>query len=279
MTIRIRSEDNCVLCAEHWGREPAEILLIHGLGDGRFIWKDFANRLHPIGCVAVDLRGHGDSGWDSGGAYNIERYAADVERVVHALNLQHAVVVGHSLGAAVAIRLAVRTPNLRGIVLVDGGPELSRRGLVGIHDQFRTQPWYYASVTDYLAALEQRLPLASLETLRQCATDALQALPATGARLKCDPALAGIGEREEGPDLWGMLRTIQCPVLVVRGERSAILTRSTAEKMKRELRVSLQTVSKAGHMVMLENAEGFVEVVRPFLSSIERAPAPRGPLP
>src|SRR5579862_2339488 len=152
MTIRIRSEDNCVLCAEQWGREPPEILLIHGLGDGRFIWKDFANRLHPVGCVAVDLRGHGDSGWDARGAYNIDTYATDVERVVGALNLQRAVVVGHSLGAAVAIRVAVGMPSLRGIVLVDGGPDLSRRGLVQIRDQFRTQPWRYASVTEYLGA-------------------------------------------------------------------------------------------------------------------------------
>jgi pimeloyl-ACP methyl ester carboxylesterase len=280
MTIRIRTEDDCVLCAEHWGREPAEILLIHGLGDGRFIWKDFATRLHPFGCVAVDLRGHGDSGWDSAGAYDIDTYATDVEQVVRALNLQRAVVVGHSLGAAVAIRVAMRAPSLRGMVLVDGGPDLSRHGLMHIRDQFRAQPWCYADVTEYLGALEQRLPLASFETLRQCATDALHLLPATGARLKCDPALARIGERQEGPDLWGMLRTIQCPVLVVRGERSAILTRSTAEKMQRELRmVSLQTVSRAGHTVMLENAEGFVEVVRSFLISIERVTPPRGPLP
>lgn len=280
MTIRIRGEDNCVLCAERWGREPAEMLLIHGLGDGRFVWKDFAHRLHPVGCVAVDLRGHGDSSWDSGGEYDIGTHATDVEQVVRALNLQRAVVVGHSLGAAVAIQLAVRAPELRGLVLVDGGPELSREGVLHLRDQFRTQPWSYGSVTEYLGALERRLPQASFATLQQFATDALQAFSATGARLKCDPALAYIGERKEKPDLWGMLRTIQCPVLVVRGERSAILTRSAAEKMERELRmVRLQTVSKAGHTVMLENAEEFVEVIRSFLMSIGCAtPAARGPL-
>lgn len=66
--------------------------------------------------VALDLRGHGDSGWVVPPAYEIEDYVGDLERVLTALHLDSPVLLGHSLGGFIALTYATRhATTLRGL--------------------------------------------------------------------------------------------------------------------------------------------------------------------
>jgi non-heme chloroperoxidase len=95
------------------------IVMLHGLSDS---WRSFEpvfDVLPPdVRAVAVSLRGHGDAGAPSTG-YELTSLAADVVSLLEQLELDDVVLVGHSLGAAVALQVARQAPNrLHTLVLI-----------------------------------------------------------------------------------------------------------------------------------------------------------------
>ena len=93
--------------------EAPPVILLHGLGVGGSIWQAFARRLAPhLAAVAPDLRGHGQSDAPEAG-YAPSDYALDIAELVEDLKLSTPLaVVGHSLGALVALSLAELRPGL-----------------------------------------------------------------------------------------------------------------------------------------------------------------------
>ena len=72
--------------------------------------------------LALDLRGRGDTDKPDAGPFGMAQHAHDVAAAMRGWGLQDAVVVGHSMGAFVAVALAAEHPDLvRGLVLIDGG--------------------------------------------------------------------------------------------------------------------------------------------------------------
>ncbi len=98
------------------------VLAIHGITSTSRAWLAAARALNDRAAViAVDLRGRGAS-HALPGPVGLDAHARDMLAVLDALGLQRAVVVGHSLGAYIAARLAVRHPDrVAQLVLVDGG--------------------------------------------------------------------------------------------------------------------------------------------------------------
>jgi len=83
-------------------------LLIHGTGASTHSWRDIAPRLaerHTV--IAVDLLGHGFTPQPRGLAPSLPTMASGIAALLHQLGQSPALVVGHSAGAAVALRLAL----------------------------------------------------------------------------------------------------------------------------------------------------------------------------
>jgi pimeloyl-ACP methyl ester carboxylesterase len=101
------------------------VLLLHGLGVGGSVFQAFARRLLPhLAAVAPDLRGHGQSDAPPSG-YTPKDYALDMAELLQDGFGQGAPVIGHSLGALVALALADLRPELVDwLVLLD--PPLDR---------------------------------------------------------------------------------------------------------------------------------------------------------
>ncbi len=99
--------------------EGAPIVLLHGFGADLNNWLfniDALGAVAPV--VAIDLPGHGASAKDVGDG-SLERLAADIGRALEALGVDRAHLVGHSLGAAMAMRLALDRPGLaRSLTLI-----------------------------------------------------------------------------------------------------------------------------------------------------------------
>jgi pimeloyl-ACP methyl ester carboxylesterase len=94
--------------------EPAAppILLLHGLGVGGLVFQAFARRLLPhLAAVAPDMRGHGQSDAPPAG-YAPSDYALDMAELIEAGLTPPVPVIGHSLGALVALELADLRPEL-----------------------------------------------------------------------------------------------------------------------------------------------------------------------
>jgi 3-oxoadipate enol-lactonase len=242
-------------------------LLIHGFGDGCHIWNEFAPEISRFyRTVAVDLRGHGDSGWDPDARYDVVQYSADVAHVLRGIGAEKVVLIGHSLGAEVAVRVAAACARrVHGVIIVDYGPSTEPAVIRQIRAEFGAAHQVYPSVCAYAEYLQAQRPLARAELLHRFAAESLVARADGSYVLKTDPNLARAPLGESLGE-WDSLTDMQWPVLVVRGEGSAVLTRAAAKRMIELLPDgSLVSIRLAGHAVMIDNPEGFAGEILPFL--------------
>src|SRR5918995_7184009 len=104
------------------GEGPDPVVCLHGITAQHRAFNAAARHLGPTrGLVGVDLRGRGDSDKPESG-YSLATHASDVVRVLDHLGLENAVILGHSMGAFVALKTALAYPDrVRALVLLDGG--------------------------------------------------------------------------------------------------------------------------------------------------------------
>ncbi|MGA2792929.1 MAG: alpha/beta hydrolase [Roseiarcus sp.] len=255
--------------------------MLHGFGDASCVWNYLAIRLAPqFRVAAMDLRGHGDSDWDPEARYDTETFAADLTRTVAALGFERMILVGHSLGADVAIRFAAENASrVAALVIVDFGPELDERGVDEVLRSFAAVPRTFASPDEYAEWLIARRPLADPNLLRQFARQSLRQLSSQMWEPKADAALASHSQisklaasdgRYRDPDLWSTLARINCPSLVVRGGGSGVLPSDVASRMAERTLWDgrLATIAAAGHAVMMDNPAEFSASVIDFLTGI-----------
>ena len=90
------------------------VLLLHGWAASLFTYRHLVPALAQAGyrAIALDFRGHGlsDKPVDASAGFTSETLVADVLALLDALALDRADVIGHSMGGAVALQLAVRHP-------------------------------------------------------------------------------------------------------------------------------------------------------------------------
>lgn len=204
-------------------------------------------------AVAIDLPGHGDS--EGSGADRVETYRDVVKEFVAAVGLERAVVVGHSMGGAIAQSLALAYPELlAGLVLVGTGARL------------RVQPQILAGLradtrrTVELVTGLARAPGAPAELLRQDA-DALLRTPVPvieGDLLACDAF-----------DLMEHVKTITLPTLIICGTDDRMTPPKYADYLHRQINGSQRTlIPAAGHMVMLEQPDKVSREIEAFLERL-----------
>jgi pimeloyl-ACP methyl ester carboxylesterase len=115
-----RSADGVPIRYEARGRGDPAIVLVHGWTNSRAIWGQHPHtlsRTHRV--VVLDLAGHGVSGAERQ-AWTMDAFGEDVVAVVDQLELERVVLVGFSMGGAVALEAAERMPDRTiGVVLVD----------------------------------------------------------------------------------------------------------------------------------------------------------------
>lgn len=159
-------------------QEPP-FLLIHGLGDEADSWRQLFPLLMGRGrVVALDLPGFGRSDHPRR-AYTLTFFADTVGALLENLKIPQAVLVGNSMGAAVALRVAMRRADLVArLVLVDGPPVRGKLGKVQmmflipgqgekIYNSFRSsQDAAYESLRPYYGNLDA-LPLEDRQFLRE----------------------------------------------------------------------------------------------------------------
>ena len=106
---------------DNYARPP--VVLIHGAGGHHLYWPPQVRRLHDQRTFALDLPGHGKSAGT--GHQTIEAYADEVAEFIQSIGLSKAVLVGHSMGGAVALELASRNPErVLGLGLIATGARL-----------------------------------------------------------------------------------------------------------------------------------------------------------
>jgi len=264
-----------------WGGDDPPLLLLHGFGMSARVWDPIVHALAPRRVLAPDARGHGDSDRDPERRDPHETGHRDLAALVDALGLPRFALVGHSMGAATAMRYAARHPErIERLVLVDAGPDMP---LAASARRPRPEPRRRPPITGfeseqaYANALGVFHPRAAPERLLELAHHWLRRRPDGRFEPKLDPALLrpkrGDGSfdlaawgRAESERLWEQLAGICCSTLIVRAEHSSVLSGSEARRMLGVLADGhLTEVSASGHAVMLDAAQNLAAVLGDFL--------------
>jgi len=245
------------------------IVLLHGGGANAHWWDHLARPLAGTRPVhALDFRGHGDS--DHPAARHVGAFNDDLEDLVAWLGREDVVLVGHSLGAAVALDHASRFPATRGLVLVDlalgGDPTAGRRArlALSLRRTYRTR----AEAVERFRFLPESSHAS--EALR-AAIGAHSVREEADGRFgyKFDPAWFGLPSRPRPG-----LERIGCPTLLVRGSESTLLTAAAAAEFVGRLRAGrLVEIADAGHHVLVDQPERLLDAIEAFLDG---PPAPAG---
>ena len=213
------------LRATRWPGAGVPVLLLHGLASSRRFWDLVVRGLVGLPVVALDQRGHGDSGRPAG-PYDGAAVARDALTVLDALGLSRVVVVGHSWGAGTALRLASTAPErVLAVVALDGGFH-SARDLATTRDEVRARltPPRLALPPDELRRILRAGPLSPWWSEEvEAAVLPLFAIGADGlarARLPFDVHMAIVDDLLDN-DPVPLLTGVQCPAWLVCCEPSA----------------------------------------------------------
>jgi pimeloyl-ACP methyl ester carboxylesterase len=116
------NEQKVFYAARKLERRPV-LLLIHGAGGSHLDWPPQLRRFEPLGSCAIDLPGHGRSAGSARSTVNA--YGDDVLELVRQLDLTEVILVGHSMGGAIALDIALRRlEQVVALVLVATGARL-----------------------------------------------------------------------------------------------------------------------------------------------------------
>jgi pimeloyl-ACP methyl ester carboxylesterase len=207
------------LRATRWPGAGPPVLLLHGLASSRRFWDLVVPGLAGLPVIALDQRGHGDSERPTG-PYDGATVSADALLALDALGLSRVVVVGHSWGASVALRLAAAAPErVLAVVALDGGLGTARSA-GGTREQARerlTPPQF--AVPE--AELRERLRAGALASWWSPAVEAA-VLPLFGtgpdglvrARLPFEAHMAILDDLLDD-DEQGRLAAVRCPAWLV----------------------------------------------------------------
>jgi len=238
------------------------VVMLHGITDS---WRSFesvmAHLPASLRVFAVSQRGHGES--DRPGSYRTRDFAADAAAFIEALDLGPALVVGHSMGSANAMRLAIDRPDLlRGLVTAGAFAGFRDKAeLVAFHrstiEPLRDpiDPAFAAEWQQ--STLAQPVPPAFFDmVVREC----LRA-PAVVWR----DAFAALFE----DDFAAEIGRIAVPTLVVWGDRDAMCPPGDQERILRAIASSrLLTYAGAGHALHWEEPARFADDLAGFATAL-----------
>jgi pimeloyl-ACP methyl ester carboxylesterase len=211
---RVPSGDVVLAGTDAGAGEP--VVLLHGLASTYRWWDLVARRLTGYRVVRFDHRGHGCSTAPPDG-YDLAHLATDVLAVLDRLDLGRVVLAGHSLGAAVALRLAATHPErVAALACVEGGVYDPRLMFGPTWDQARTVMVRPSRGRITLAVLRAWLDATELpdDALPAVVANYTEAGPDGALRLRLSSWAAEALAR----DLWQ-----QDPVPLVKAVRSPVL--------------------------------------------------------
>ncbi len=257
-----------------WGKPEAgrAVVCVHGLTRNAGDFDVLAQALsadHYVICP--DMPGRGQSEWLSRSQdYNYGTYVSDMIALLAKLDVAQVDWIGTSMGGVVGMQLAAFAGSpIRRLVLNDVGPFTSAAVLGGIRQSAGEQPVFedMAAATRYFRARYASVGPLSDAQWHKLTADSVRATPG-GLTPNFDPAIAtALPEIKGDVEMWPLWSRIACPVLVLRGGASQVLTAETQERMQAShpgTRAIL--VPEAGHAPALV-AEDQVRAIRDWLGS------------
>lgn len=227
---RLTARGNGVaLCVAVWEGRGRDILCIHGLSANSRCWDIIASSLIPdYRILAVDLRGRGQSEKPDRD-YSVEVHVRDLRALTESLKLTKPVVIGHSLGAYIALSFAARYPDLiDSIVLIDGGGILNEYQMeqfqIAIKPALERLGKVFPSFEDYIAPMKMA-PFFNpwTEVIQNYFRNDVREVPDGVVSLVAPETIAEETENFMKTDFRSLYPLVQCDTLILRAT-NGILT-------------------------------------------------------
>ena len=256
-----------------WG-DPSNpsILMLHGNSQQSHSWDFVSLALsEQFHLIVLDQRGHGDSDWAGDGDYSIEAQQKDIDGFVQAVALDGFTLMGHSMGGRNSYVWASRHPGaLKALIIVDTGPQTQRAGSNRIQ-QFKELPDELDSFDDFVQRVQEYTGRSQEQVLGALKYSIRQRSDGKWT-WKYDKIMRTPGARPPGwtsEQLWDCVGKIDCPTLVLRGDRSDIFADETMQRMEQVIPdCATVTISNAGHLVQGDNPAEFLVEVGKFLGRV-----------
>jgi 2-succinyl-6-hydroxy-2,4-cyclohexadiene-1-carboxylate synthase len=248
------------------------VLLLHGFTGRGTSWAPHAAAwAHRFRVVTVDLPGHGRSAFAAASRMTVERTADDLAAILLRLDASPASVVGYSLGARIALRLAIAHPRTVDRLVLESPSagiatradrEARRAADAALADRLERD-----GIAAFVTAWERNPVFATHAAVAPALVARQRAI-----RLANDPAglaasLRGAGQGAMEP-LGRRLAAVSAPTLVIGGELDAV-GRPRAEGVARGIHgARLELLPDTGHTPHLERPIAFRRLVLDFLQEV-----------
>jgi pimeloyl-ACP methyl ester carboxylesterase len=256
--------------ALRWGTTAPRIVFLHGGGQNAHTWDTVIVGLGEP-ALAVDLPGHGHSGWREDGDYSPRHNADAVAPVLRELAPDADLIVGMSLGGLTAIRVGAIAPELvRELVLVDVTPSALHRyaeltteqqGTVALVQGEREFPSFQAILDQTVAAAPHR----EVKALRRGVFHNSRRLDNGNWAWRYD----AIRAVPDFGDLWNDVDALTAPVTLIRGGTSPFVSDDDAAELAQRTTHFREThvVENSGHSVQSDQPRALIALLRSVLDT------------
>lgn len=262
-----------------WGRtHTPTLVIVPAFGVVAYQWQIVAEKLaHRYRCIALNPRGHGDSGPVLQQNITCELFANDIHALAEGLGLSRFSLMSLGSGGRVAIPYAADHPErAQALVLIESGPAFPVHIAESMSRNLRATPEEFDSWEEAIAFADVHVvPSMMAPPTEERAPYLFRRLSNGKVTWKNDPALR---EAWSGPglpafakaDVWGALRRLQCPMLLVKGETGSHVDREICRQMVSYGRNSRWTeMPNTSHLLLKENLEGFLKEAESFLDQVD----------
>ena len=214
------------------------VMMIHGLAGQAHVFDRIATRLssnHHVYCL--DVRGRGESAWGPANEYGFDTYVADLEAVRTALGLGRMTLVGTSMGGVISMFYAAKFgEHVERIVVNDIGPEIDPQGLQRVLSYVAGAPEMFADMKavvryyrEHYAPMVEHLPDDQIDEFARFNVRKSD----NGVYVwKMDPAVRAVGASPPAMAPWDAWKAVRCPILILRGGKSDVLSPEIASRMR-----------------------------------------------
>ena len=245
------------------------VVLVPGLFGSAFGYRRLLVLLPAMGyrVVVIEPLGIGGSPRPRGADYSLTAQAERIATVLDHLGEGPAVVVGHSLGVSLALRLAVHHPErVRAVVALDGGPA-EAAGTPGLRKAMRYAPWikWLGGVKRIRPRMRKDLLAASGDG--SWVTDAVMDGYTAGAAADLDGTLLAflaMAESRERERLGPRLAEVRCPVRLVLGtaaHEGGVEAKQVDLMRERLADFAVDSIAGAGQYLFEEQPEAVAELI------------------
>lgn len=248
---------------EQGQREGPAVIMLHGYTDSHRSFDLLRAHLPETWrVIAMTARGHGRSD-KPGCCYSMDHFADDVAAFMDALSVKRAILVGHSMGSAIALQTAATYPErIDGIVLIDGFADYGGNAPVAelvaavaeIGD--KVDPDFALAFQESTVA--QMIPQGFLEMV-------------VGESLRCPPHVWRAALRGQiEADILGAAKACRAPALLLRGDKDEFVPLTDLFKLREALpSARIFSLAGLGHAPHWEAPEDVAQRLVAFVGEVE----------